>query len=473
MVRAKSVWYSVLGLLLTGCSIVEGPASWSHDQPVPATQFAEDRKPVRVADRQSLQIAEEKKPQPASVPKPPPEAPKPAVSPSLAQAPNASTLPSLPEAPKAAPSPSPVEAAKATVPPARPETQRVAVLPRSSQATGVVDGPHDPPPPDSAPPPPIPEKRAVIIPAADPPSSRSVHETADRPAPARAEQRPLAVTSAKPSEPSPVPAPPSTRPSGPAIPPPDEPPPPKPQARGDTPALNPPTAAVDDLHRIHKQAADACAGIDSYLCRLTRREQVNGKVHPEEVILFKFRKQPFSVHFKWIGTEGKGREVVFVKGQYDSKLQILMAAGDSLFASAGTRMAFAPDNPLVRRSSRHPITEAGVCAIVEGFGASLAAADRGSRSMKYLGPVKRSEFDAGISLEAVEEELPPGADPNLPHGGHRQLFFDTANHLPTLLITRDERGQEVEYYRFDRLQYPVKLDGDDFNPDKLWAKPKR
>ena len=41
-----------------------------------------------------------------------------------------------------------------------------------------------------------------------------------------------------------------------------------------------------------------------------------------------------------------------------------------------------------------------------------------------------------------------------------------------LVVTYDNRNQEVEYYLYDRLQTPVKLDGDDFNPDKLWNYPK-
>jgi hypothetical protein len=39
-----------------------------------------------------------------------------------------------------------------------------------------------------------------------------------------------------------------------------------------------------------------------------------------------------------------------------------------------------------------------------------------------------------------------------------------------LLVTRDDRGQEVEYYHYDRLQFPVRLDDADFNPDRLWKK---
>ena len=64
--------------------------------------------------------------------------------------------------------------------------------------------------------------------------------------------------------------------------------------------------------------------------------------------------------------------------------------------------------------------------------------------------------------------IPPGVEPQLPRGGRRWLFFDPASHLPVLMITHDNMDHEVEYYCYDRIQYPVKLDDLDFDPDKLW-----
>ena len=37
-----------------------------------------------------------------------------------------------------------------------------------------------------------------------------------------------------------------------------------------------------------------------------------------------------------------------------------------------------------------------------------------------------------------------------------------------LILTYDDRNQEVEYYHYDRLIAPAALDADDFNPAKLW-----
>jgi hypothetical protein len=221
---------------------------------------------------------------------------------------------------------------------------------------------------------------------------------------------------------------------------------------------------------LYNQAALRYATIDSYVARLRRREQVKGKDQPEELILFKFRKQPWSVYFKWLGPTGNGREVIYVKGQHGDMIHTLLATGDMPLAPAGKHMALSPDNIFVRSASRHAITEAGIGVMIEKFGMGLDAQERGDKrfgTLMYVGLTKRPEC-GDASLETMEHVLPPGVDSQLPHGGRRWLFFDPLSHLPVLMITHDDKDHEVEYYRYDRLQYPVKLDDLDFDPNRLW-----
>jgi hypothetical protein len=245
---------------------------------------------------------------------------------------------------------------------------------------------------------------------------------------------------------------------------------------GNSPTSSPSTptlvAAPDSsvkLRELYNQAALRFATIDSYVARLRRREQVKGKDQPEELILFKFRKRPWSVYFKWLVPTGNGREVIYVKGQHGDMIHTLLAAGDMPLAPAGKHMALPPDNIFVRSASRHAITEAGIGVMIEKFGQALDSQERGEKKLgliTYLGTTKRPEYDA--PLESVEHIVPSGLEPQLPHGGRRWVFFDPASHLPVLMITHDDRGHEVEYYCYDRLQYPVKLDDLDFDPDRLW-----
>jgi len=240
------------------------------------------------------------------------------------------------------------------------------------------------------------------------------------------------------------------------------PPPPLPQPS--KAALSP-----DPLRFLYQQAQEKYAGIDSYIVRMTRREQVNGKNQPEEVMMFKFRKEPFSIYFKWLGNVSRGREATFVKGQYENKIHTLLAAGDMPLMPAGRRISLPFDSMLVRSNSRHSITEAGIGVIIEKGRVGLEAAARGDTRrgrIAYLGQHKRPDYDG--SLELVEQTILPGAESELPHGGRRLIGFDPELRLPMLVQAFNERGQEVEYYRYDRFQAPVKLDDADFDPDQLW-----
>jgi hypothetical protein len=232
----------------------------------------------------------------------------------------------------------------------------------------------------------------------------------------------------------------------------------------------PAAAGRNNMRLLHRTAAERFAALDSYIARMTRRETVRGRAKPEEVILFKFRKQPWSIYFKWLAGEGLGRELTYVKGQHDNKLQLRLAGGDIPFAPAGKRIALPPDSILVKSSSRHPITEAGIGATIERIGALLDAADRGDSrfgKLKDLGLQVRAEF--GEAVPAIEHMMPPEAEPELPQGGRRVFYFDPHTQLPTLIVTQDEKGHEVEYYFYDRIHPGVKLDDADFDPDRLWA----
>jgi hypothetical protein len=234
-----------------------------------------------------------------------------------------------------------------------------------------------------------------------------------------------------------------------------------------------PTTTIDSatakLRMLYRLAAEANAAMDSYIVRVRRREQVNGKDRPEELVILKFRKQPFSVYFKFLGPEGKGREVTYVLGQYGNMIHSIVAAGDVPLVPAGRRMSIAPDSIFLRTASRHTITEAGFGNIIDRFGRLLDANEKGNQrygTVKYLGQVKRPEYEQ--PLDVAEQGILAGYDPNLPRGGRRWIMFEPTTRLPLLVITHDHTGHEVEFYCYDRLEWPVKLDDDDFNPDKLW-----
>lgn len=246
------------------------------------------------------------------------------------------------------------------------------------------------------------------------------------------------------------------------------PPPPPPSALPEM--LVKDTSGVDSpLKRLVQRAVEREKQLGNYIVRMRRREQINGKNQPEEIILLKYRRAPLSVHFKWLGDEARGREIIYVQGQHDNKIHLLTGKGDLL--GAGRKMSFTPDSPLVRSQSRYPVTEAGLGAATLRFAALMEAIERGqpnAGSARYLGLMSRPEFSRPV--EAVEQTIPPGLEAFLPRGGTRYYYFDEQLGIPTVVFTLDPNKVEVEYYHFDRLQASVNLDDQDFDPGVLWKK---
>ncbi len=228
---------------------------------------------------------------------------------------------------------------------------------------------------------------------------------------------------------------------------------------------------TDPLLVVYRRGYQWFQGTDSFTCRMFRREVVRGKPHPEELMSFQYRKAPYSIHFKWLGQEGKGREVVYVEGKYEDKIQTKLAGGDIPFVSAGKRMSFSLDNPLVKNASRHSVREASFGFMLSTVGTMIAHQKENNPklgSIQYLGKIRRPDIEGEIEL--VECRLAPGAENALPEGGRRLYGFDPVLGNPVLLQTFDFKGQEVEYYRYDRFFFKG-LEEDDFNPEVLWAQP--
>jgi hypothetical protein len=228
----------------------------------------------------------------------------------------------------------------------------------------------------------------------------------------------------------------------------------------------------DPLRELYDKAAQTHGSMDSYTLRLRRREVVGNQSRPEDVLFVKWRKEPWSVYCKWLGPEGKGRELVYVKGHYENAVHTVMTTGRMPFLQARKRFKAAADDVLLKSDSRYPVTEADLGALIKRFCALLDARERGDTpqvTLTYLGHVWRPEFKNMV--KEVLQEIPPDQEPQLLRGGQRQWFFDPESHLPILIVTEDDTGREVEYHCYDCVMFPAYLTDNDFNPDVLWQVP--
>lgn len=243
-------------------------------------------------------------------------------------------------------------------------------------------------------------------------------------------------------------------------------------AQGKEPARN-------DLKAV-RELLDAAAkkndATPSFEAKLVKREVVKGKEQPAEEAIYRFRKDPLSVHIRVVGDVGTGREVMWVKGQNDNKMTIVTGKGDNILLGAGKKMTMDPDDPLVTVKSRYRIYEAGMQRPIGALTKFVEQAEAGKRpvdSVRYLGQVERKEYKA--KLNVVEVTLTAEDDKFLPRGGKRLYHFDAdpkspSAGLPVLVISLDHENKEVEYYCFTDFKLVGELTDADFDHAKVGKK---
>ncbi len=232
------------------------------------------------------------------------------------------------------------------------------------------------------------------------------------------------------------------------------------------------TPAADSLAELRalvsasRQKVDA---ITDFECRLTKREVVAGKALPQDEIAYRFRAKPIGVYMKVLSDAGQGRELLYAAGANGNRIAVVTGKGDSAIMGTGFRTNLDVDSRDATKRSRYKITDAGFGRTVAGLERALTPAG-GPATLNLLGPIRRSE--TAQPLVGVEVTLAPGADPLLPRGGVRRVYFGAepgvAGHmLPILVETRDATGGEVEFYHFRDLKLPANLPAEVWDPAKL------
>jgi hypothetical protein len=242
-----------------------------------------------------------------------------------------------------------------------------------------------------------------------------------------------------------------------------------------TPQAVPAAGHVAEVKNLVEAAEAKWKTVDCYEATVTRRELAPNKKMTEDVVLYRFRKEPLAVYIKNLGESGKGREILYFPSKHEDKIYSILGKGDENFLlKAGDRApAVSPDMPLVKSKTRYSIREAGHGTPIARLGGWIAKVEAGkipAENLTYLGEVKRMEFP--YPLLGVQLKLRPNDDPLMPHGGTRQWFFDPKTESPShafpVLITATEPNErEVEYYLFEKMNFTVTFSDANFDPARL------
>jgi hypothetical protein len=206
----------------------------------------------------------------------------------------------------------------------------------------------------------------------------------------------------------------------------------------------------DEPLRLLDEARKAYKDLKDYSCTLIKREQVKGKLQPENVINMKVRKEPFSVILSWQAPRDlAGQEAAYVAGRNKGMMRVNPKGVAGIFGWQN----IAVDDPRVMEHSRHLITEAGIGNLIERFAKGYMA-DSKTQTVK----VGLADYDYDkrkcIGIETIHADPKPGS------GEYYRclLYLDKQTHLPIRCEcydkprTKGSEGDLVEMYSFANLK---------------------
>lgn len=103
--------------------------------------------------------------------------------------------------------------------------------------------------------------------------------------------------------------------------------------------------------------------IDDYSAILVKLERVDGRLLEQERLAIKVRQQPFSVYIRFLApAKLRGQECIYVAGANEGKMLAHPAGFKQRLV--GT-VALLPTGPAAMARNRYPITEVGLCRLME------------------------------------------------------------------------------------------------------------
>jgi hypothetical protein len=220
--------------------------------------------------------------------------------------------------------------------------------------------------------------------------------------------------------------------------------------------------AEDGLEEVAALVASARARLDAigtYQVRLTRQERVGGELQPIEDVLLSIRRRPKAVRLEWTDGPHKGREVLYSATENGGLMHVKMAA------SLVPPLALAPDSPLALRTSRHPITEAGLDTVLDRLETALTLS-------------RQKDPAAGVVTDGGPETPEELGRPcrklvrKQPDGETWVVYLDAKTQLPALVRSTAANGELLEKYLFRdvKTELPELASADAFDPGQRWGR---
>ena len=203
------------------------------------------------------------------------------------------------------------------------------------------------------------------------------------------------------------------------------------------------------------EKADAMKG---YECTFVKKEAV-GKELISQTMKMKVRHEPFSVYMYFMAP-AEGREVIFVEGRNDNKLQVHETGLASLIGT----LSLSPDDSRVMAENRYPITKAGIAKATESIVKQWEEESQyGETEVKYFEDAKVGDYTCRV----IESSHP---QPRKQFPFHMtRLWIDDKSGLAVRIQQfgfpkkKEAKPVVVEDYMFTDIKPEVRLTDRDFD----------
>lgn len=205
------------------------------------------------------------------------------------------------------------------------------------------------------------------------------------------------------------------------------------------------------------QGLEALKSVKDYQATLIRQELVGSTVSSSQLEI-KLRHEPFSVYVKYLDPSA-GREVIYVEGKNEGKLQV----HETGFASLVGTLSLDPKGKLAMDGNRYPVTMIGIRKMAElTIEEWLTLAKRDDVTVNYYASAKSGDVPCHVFETIVAKDV-PGLKCNTV-----RLYFNASTGLPirvqALGLAKDgETPPVIEDYFYSDLKTNVGLADIDFD----------
>jgi hypothetical protein len=214
------------------------------------------------------------------------------------------------------------------------------------------------------------------------------------------------------------------------------------------------SASVDPQEWL-REAEAAYDKVRSYTAIFHKQQRVAGKLEPEETILLKCRKTPFSLYMKWIRRPYEGSELLYVKGWNEDRAK----------AHRGGLLRFItrdldPSHPGLMADNLRPVTSTGIGFLLEAVATNIRkASKRGELTFSARG----EESVYGRKTQVLEMIFPKARAGD--YDGYRHVINqDVESKILVRIRVYDRDDQLVENYGYENLYLNAPLGDAAFDP---------